>query len=146
MADEYHPTIKDLPRSERPRERLLHHGPGSLSTAELLAIILRTGTPDENVVRVAQRLLGSFGDLGGLARASAAELTQQKGLGPAKVTSCADGIAKALRAHLDVGSAAIKSEHFDVQAMSGACPECGGQVEHEGGCVVCRLCGYSKCG
>ena len=95
MADEYHPTIKDLPRSERPRERLLHHGPGFLSTAELLAIILRTGTPEENVLRVAQRLLISFGDLGGLARASPAELTQEKGLGPAKVAQ--------LKAALELG-------------------------------------------
>jgi len=86
MADDYNPTIKDLPSSERPRERLLHYGASSLSTAELLAIILRTGTTDENVVRVAQRLLASFGDLGGLARANAAELTAEKGVGPAKVT------------------------------------------------------------
>ena len=85
MADDYNPTIKDLPSSERPRERLLHHGAGSLSTAELLAIILRTGTTKENVVQVAQRLLGKFGDVGGLARANPAELTAEKGLGPAKV-------------------------------------------------------------
>jgi DNA repair protein RadC len=95
MADEYNPTIKDLPSSERPRERLLHYGTRSLSTAELLAIILRTGTRDENVVRVAQRLLGSFGDLEGLARASPAELTREKGLGPAKVAQ--------LKAALELG-------------------------------------------
>jgi DNA repair protein RadC len=84
MAD-YNPTIKDLPSSERPRERLLHYGPGALSTGELLAIILRTGTRDENVVRVAQRLLASFDNLAGLAKANNAELTAEKGLGPAKV-------------------------------------------------------------
>ena len=95
MADEYNPTIKDLPSSERPRERLLHHGAGAVSTAELLAIILRTGTREENVVRVAQRLLGTFGDLGGLARASASELTAEKGLGPAKVAQ--------LKASLELG-------------------------------------------
>ena len=42
-AVEYHPTIKDLPVGERPRERLKKHGASSLSNAELLAIILRTG-------------------------------------------------------------------------------------------------------
>jgi DNA repair protein RadC len=88
MADDaqYNPTIKELPRSERPRERLLNHGPGALSSAELLAIILRTGTANENVVRLAQRLLASFDGLAGLARANASELSAEKGLGPAKVT------------------------------------------------------------
>jgi DNA repair protein RadC len=85
MADDYNPTIKDLPSSERPRERRLNQGASALSTAELLAIILRTGTTDENVVRVAQRILAKFGDVGGLARVSAAELKAERGLGPAKV-------------------------------------------------------------
>ncbi len=81
---QYHPTIKELPSSERPRERLLHYGAGALSNAELLAIILRTGTRDENVIRVAQRLLAAFDGLAGLMQANAAELMAEKGLGPAK--------------------------------------------------------------
>jgi DNA repair protein RadC len=81
---EYHPTIKELPSDERPRERLLQFGAGNLSNAELLAIILRTGARDENVVRVAQRILITFDGLPGLARASPTELTNEKGLGPAK--------------------------------------------------------------
>ena len=84
--DDYHPTIKELPTGERPRERLLNYGPSALSNAELLAIILRTGTPSENVIQLAQRLLATFDGLGGLVRASAAELETVKGLGPAKVT------------------------------------------------------------
>jgi len=91
----YNPTIKELPSSERPRERLLHYGAGALSTAELLAIILRTGTRDENVVRMAQRLLAVFDNLAGLARANSAELMAEKGLGPAKVTQ--------LKAALELG-------------------------------------------
>jgi DNA repair protein RadC len=91
----YNPTIKELPSSERPRERLLHYGANALSSAELLAIVLRTGTRDENVVRMAQRLLGSFGGLAGLVRASAQELIGEKGLGPAKVTQ--------LKAALELG-------------------------------------------
>ena len=83
--DGYNPTIKELPSSERPRERLLHYGASALSSAELLAIILRTGLQDENVVRMAQRLLATFGNLSGLARVNAAELQREKGLGPAKV-------------------------------------------------------------
>ncbi len=91
----YNPTIKELPSSERPRERLLNYGVGALSTAELLAIILRTGVQDENVVRVAQRLLAGFGNLAGLAQAGTAELISEKGLGPAKVAQ--------LKAALELG-------------------------------------------
>jgi DNA repair protein RadC len=91
----YHPTIKELPSSERPRERLLHYGANALSNAELLAIILRTGTQHENVIQVAQRLLASYEGLGGLVRANTAELMSEKGLGPAKVTQ--------LKAALELG-------------------------------------------
>jgi len=83
-AVEYHPTIKELPNAERPRERLAVYGPGALSTAELLAIILRVGTKDENVIRMAQRLLAHFGGLPGLAQAPFEDLLEQKGVGPAK--------------------------------------------------------------
>jgi DNA repair protein RadC len=83
---DYHPTIKELPSSERPRERLLHYGANALSNAELLAIILRTGTQHENVIQVAQRLLATYEGLAGLVRANTAELMSEKGLGPAKVT------------------------------------------------------------
>lgn len=86
MDIEYFPTIKDLPQDERPRERLQQLGPGALSTAELLAIILRTGMKDENVIRLAQRLLHTCGGIVGLARSSFEELRDIKGLGPAKAT------------------------------------------------------------
>lgn len=83
---EYHPTIRDLPTTERPRERLKEHGAGSLSNAELLAIILRTGSSSENVLGMASRLLARYGGLGGLARAPLSELCSQYGLGLAKAT------------------------------------------------------------
>lgn len=88
-------TIKEMPSSERPRERLLNYGPGALSSAELLAIVLRTGTRRENVLQMAHRLLVEFDGLAGLARASASELLHRKGLGPAKVTQ--------LKAALEMG-------------------------------------------
>jgi DNA repair protein RadC len=91
----YYPTIKDLPSSERPRERLLNRGAGALSDAELLAIILRTGVRDENVVILAQRLLSTFGGLTGLAKANPTELIAARGLGPAK--------AAQLKAALEIG-------------------------------------------
>lgn len=83
--DTYQPRITDLPDDERPRERLLHVGPSAVSTAELLAIILRVGVEGENVVRVAQRLLAKYGGLSGLARASTSELRTEKGLKEAKI-------------------------------------------------------------
>jgi DNA repair protein RadC len=86
MEIEYYPTIKELPEDDRPRERLQQLGPGALSTAELLAIILRTGMKDENVVRLSQRLLHSCGGIVGLAKSNFEELCQIKGLGPAKAT------------------------------------------------------------
>ena len=81
---EYVPMIRDLAEADRPRERLLQVGPQAVSTAELLAIILRTGTGGENVLRLAERLLAHFTDLTGLAQATIAELQSVKGIGPAK--------------------------------------------------------------
>lgn len=81
---EYHPTIKELPSGERPRERLQNYGPGALSSAELLAIILRTGVGGQNVLSLATSILARFNGLGGLAKANIPELCQAKGLGSAK--------------------------------------------------------------
>ncbi len=77
-------TIKDLPEAERPRERLLRHGPGSLSAAELLAILLRTGRRGENALQLAHRVLQACGGLAGLTRAPAYELARIPGVGLAK--------------------------------------------------------------
>ncbi|MFQ5398897.1 MAG: DNA repair protein RadC [Anaerolineae bacterium] len=92
---EYVPMIRDMPVSDRPRERLLHVGAQAVSTAELLAIILRTGVGGENVLRLAERLLMRFKDLPGLARASIAELTAVKGIGAAKAVE--------IKASLEIG-------------------------------------------
>jgi DNA repair protein RadC len=80
----YRLMIRDLPSGERPRERLEHYGAGALSTAEILAIVLRVGTGGENAVRVAERLLARFDGLPGLALATIDELCQEKGVGPTK--------------------------------------------------------------
>jgi DNA repair protein RadC len=92
---EYHPLIRDLPESERPRERLQSYGPGSLSTSELLAIILRTGTKSESVINLGSRLLAQFDGLAGIARASFSDLCNVHGLGVAK--------AAQLKAALELG-------------------------------------------
>ncbi|HJV33583.1 vitamin B12-dependent ribonucleotide reductase [Geomonas sp.] len=65
------------------------------------------------------------------------------GFGDNKVLSCSDAVAKAIQSHLTITGHAdvVETAVFD----KGACPECGGVVEHEGGCAVCRVCGYSEC-
>jgi DNA repair protein RadC len=77
-------TVKEMPVDERPRERLAHSGPQALSTAELLAIILRVGTGGENVLTMASRILSNFDGLAGLSRADFSQLAAERGLGPAK--------------------------------------------------------------
>lgn len=81
---EYHATVHDMPADERPRERLRLSGSHALSNAELLAIILRTGTARENVLELSGNLLARYGGLGGLARLDFSELCQVHGLGEAK--------------------------------------------------------------
>ena len=81
---EYTPMIRDLPVDLRPRERIIYTGAGSLSNAELVAIILRMGGRGENVIRMAERLLSQFGGLPGLAQASFDELCHVHGIGTAK--------------------------------------------------------------
>jgi DNA repair protein RadC len=81
---EYLPTIKEMPESERPRERLQTYGANVLSTSELIAILLRTGVEGQSAINVASHLLKEDG-LTGLARRSFDELAEVKGLGPAKV-------------------------------------------------------------
>jgi DNA repair protein RadC len=90
--------IRDLPTSERPRERLARYGPEQLTTGELLAIIWRTGTSGhdrESAVTIANRALKEFDGLAGLAQASLAELERLKGVGPVKAIE--------LRAALELG-------------------------------------------
>lgn len=97
----YAPMIRDIAAGERPRERLMQVGAAVLSTAELLAIILRSGLPGENVLRLAERLLQQFNDLPGLAQASIAELTAVNGIGYAKAVE--------IKAALEIGRRLVAS-------------------------------------
>ena len=73
------------------------------------------------------------------------------GMGPNATLSCADAIGKAIERRYVTGAAAQAGSAPEpqlslVEVAQGACPDCGGAIEHEGGCAVCRTCGYSKCG
>ena len=76
--------LKDLPQDARPREKLLARGPGALSDAELLALLLRSGLPGKNALQMGQELLKTFGGVSGLLNTPAEALKKIKGLGPAK--------------------------------------------------------------
>ena len=84
MAAAYHPGIKDLPSSIRPRERLEALGAQVLSDDELIAIVLRSGTQSSNVLEVARDLLVRLDGLAGVGRATLKELAQTPGIGPVK--------------------------------------------------------------
>lgn len=75
--------IKDIPKQNRPRERFLKQGPKTLSDAELFAIILRTGTIQENAIDMSNRLIAEYG-LDKLFECSLKELQEIKGIGPSK--------------------------------------------------------------
>lgn len=98
----YVSAIKAWPAEERPRERLLAHGPGALTTAELLAILLRTGTRGQSAVELARGLLQKSGGLRELDRRGVEELREAKGLGVAKIAQ--------LKAALELGRRLLAEE------------------------------------
>ena len=77
-------AITDWPQEQRPRERLIKHGPQSLSDAELLAVFLRVGVTGKSAVDLGRDMVGHFGSLNGLFSATLTDFSQINGLGPAK--------------------------------------------------------------
>lgn len=84
MESPNHLALRDLPKEERPRERMLHFGAQALSNAELIAILLRTGSVSESAVGLAHRVLKKAGGIRKLLDTSIEELVSVKGVGPAK--------------------------------------------------------------
>ena len=101
--------IRELEPSSRPRERLLDFGPGVLSDAELLAVLLRTGRPGRGAVTEANALLLEAGGLSELARWGSSELLAVAGIGPAK--------ASTLLASLELGHRVAKSRLRDAEIL-----------------------------
>ena len=104
MADQGRESyrIADLAQSQRPRERLEKLGPGALSDAELLAILIRVGVPGENAVELGQRLLIKLDGLSGIHRAAFEDVCQQKGIGPAK--------AAQIKAAIELGRRMVRND------------------------------------
>lgn len=89
--------IKDLPDSERPRERLVACGADALKNAELIAILLRTGTKGSSAIQIAEQLILRFGSLQNLARASLEDLRKVKGVGRDKAIALKSAFTLAQR-------------------------------------------------
>lgn len=77
-------SIRDWPSTERPREKLLDSGPHALSEAELLAILIQTGTRGQSALDIARTLLAEFGSLRGLLTADRERVCATRGLGPSR--------------------------------------------------------------
>jgi DNA repair protein RadC len=77
-------TVHDLPKPERPRERLQKFGAEALSAQELLALVIGRGIPKKSVMNIAQELLTKFGNIKAISQATIEELSQIRGIGLAK--------------------------------------------------------------
>jgi DNA repair protein RadC len=89
--------IKDLPENERPRERLAELGAAALRDAELIAILLRTGTKGRSAVQIADELVNKFGKLRALERASLDDLCEVHGIGRDKAIALQSAFTLAAR-------------------------------------------------
>lgn len=99
-------TLRDVPHEERPRERMMQYGAEALSHAELLAILIRTGTRSQTAVQLAGSILNRCGGIRHLLDMSLDELTSIRGIGPAK--------ALQLRAGIELGKRIARSRLGDV--------------------------------
>lgn len=97
-------SIKEWPEDERPRERLIKYGPSSMSDAQLIAIILRTGGSGRSAMDLGMELLDKFNSLAKIEHASIPEICEIKGLGKAK--------AAQLKAALEFGKRMFREPAF----------------------------------
>jgi len=104
------------------------------AVGRLISLAFRYGVPADKIVK----------QLRGI------RCHEPHGFGPNQILSCPDAIGKALADKYGLsngngGKAVVGQLEMPIRAAQGACPDCGGAIEHEGGCMVCRACGYSKC-
>ena len=104
-------SIKDWPSDERPREKLLQHGPEALSDTELLAILVRVGTGGDTALDIARNILVRERSLRRLAEKSARELMRVRGIGPAKAVEllAAFELGRRVEAHRDEERTVVRS-------------------------------------
>jgi DNA repair protein RadC len=119
-------SISDWPKTEQPREKLLHNNPATLSDAEILAIFLRTGSAGKSAVDLARELLDRFKGLRGILEADMASFCQAKGLGTAKYVQ--------LQAALELGRRYLQSKLSREHALN--------DPKDTAAFLKSRLCGY----
>ncbi len=109
--------IKEIPITERPQEKLLYSGADTLSNAELLALVLRSGNSDKSALELAEEVLSySQTEIGGLGRACVKELTTIDGIGTAKACSIVAGmeLAKRLMSDRTISGRCVVRDSSDV--------------------------------
>jgi DNA repair protein RadC len=116
MDKEFSFTVRDLPKPERPRERLQKLGPDALSSQELLALIISRGIPKKSVMTIAQELLAKFGNVKAIGQATLEELCQIKGIGIAKAAQIKASFELAKRENLETAE-----ENFDIKNPEAVC-------------------------
>ena len=110
MDKDFSFTVRDLPKPERPRERLQKLGPEALSSQELLALVIGRGIPKKSVMTIAQELMARFGNVKAISQATLEELSQIKGIGPAKAAQIKACFELAKRENLEADE-----ESFDIK-------------------------------
>lgn len=104
-------SIQHLPEEERPRERLIRFGAESLSTVELIAIILGSGSREKPILQLAHEIVARFGGLRQLAEATLSELLEIKGIGLAKAVQLQAAVNLGIRASRQVRAPKYRIEH-----------------------------------
>lgn len=107
----YENAILNWPEDDRPREKLLKHGSHTLSNAELLAILIRTGVEGSSAVDIARELLRKFKTLRAISACDPEELREIKGLSTAKIAH--------IKASVELGRRLLQSRNFEAARMNG---------------------------
>lgn len=104
-------SIREVPQQDRPRERLVSCGAEALTAAELIAIILGSGSKTAPIMQLSQKLVAAFGGLHQLSEASIEELCQIKGIGPAKAIQLQAAFNLGVRLAKELTPPKFKVEH-----------------------------------
>ena len=126
-------TVRDLPKSERPRERLIELGADKLSSPEIISLILNTGSKGESVMMLSQKLIMHFGSLKGIMQASFEDLRNVKGLGEAKASklmACFEIAKRASKEERDFSTLTFAIDEECLKDVKEILTECRRQIQN----------------